>query len=193
MKLVAIILFVFILSTPLCRSYGQSDTSGAEQQEGEKKRYLYIWKDDRGNVHASNDLGRVPERYRGRIERIPEPAESMEQPTIIIEPHTIQLEPEHMPNEQAQKAVWQGRMREAKDRLKKAEERYKDLQIEREGLFRQWGSPAYAPLDVRERAVQIEEELAEAREEINNARHDLDVVIPEDARKAGIPPGWLRE
>jgi hypothetical protein len=29
--------------------------------------------------------------------------------------------------------------------------------------------------------------------EIDAARNDLDVVIPEEARKAGVPPGWLRE
>ena len=28
---------------------------------------------------------------------------------------------------------------------------------------------------------------------IDEARNMLNVVIPEEARKAGIPPGWLRD
>ncbi len=29
--------------------------------------------------------------------------------------------------------------------------------------------------------------------EIEQAKHMLNEVIPEEARKAGVPPGWLRE
>jgi hypothetical protein len=31
------------------------------------------------------------------------------------------------------------------------------------------------------------------QKEIDEARNMLDVVIPEEARRAGVPPGWLRK
>jgi hypothetical protein len=50
-----------------------------------------------------------------------------------------------------------------------------------------------APIANRQRAEQIDKALPEVQKEIDRARREIDVVIPEEARKAGIPPGWLRE
>jgi hypothetical protein len=35
--------------------------------------------------------------------------------------------------------------------------------------------------------------MKEVQKQIDEARNMVDVVIPEEARKAGVPPGWLRE
>jgi hypothetical protein len=35
--------------------------------------------------------------------------------------------------------------------------------------------------------------MKEVRKEIDEIRRELDEAIPEEARKAGVPPGWLRE
>jgi hypothetical protein len=35
--------------------------------------------------------------------------------------------------------------------------------------------------------------MKQVQKEIDDTRNRINVVIPEEARKAGIPPGWLRE
>lgn len=187
-------LFV-LLAAPMpsfCQTQDAAQTEG--QDEAAKKQYLYKWEDEEGNIHISTDLGKVPAKHRGKAERILQPSD-VEAPPVYTEQYPAPSEPkknnEH--NEQELKAAWQERVRKAKERLAEAEKKYERLNTEREGLFRAWGAPAYAPLSVRERAVQIEEELMEAQKEMDEARHELNEVIPEAARKAGIPPGWLRE
>ncbi len=55
------------------------------------------------------------------------------------------------------------------------------------------GGPAYGPIENKVKAEQVAQEMKEVQKQIDEARNMLDVVIPEDARKAGVPPGWLRE
>ena len=43
------------------------------------------------------------------------------------------------------------------------------------------------------KAQKIEEEMQQVQREIDSARNEVENVIPEQARKAGVPPGWLRE
>jgi hypothetical protein len=35
--------------------------------------------------------------------------------------------------------------------------------------------------------------MKQVQKEKDDARNEVEVVIPEAARKAGVPPGWLRE
>ncbi len=193
MKRMDIILPLVLLAVApmpsFCQTQDAAQTEG--QDEAEKKQYLYKWEDEEGNIHVSTDLGKVPAKHRGKAERILQPSEK-EAPPVYREQYPAPSEPGKN-NEQELKAAWQERVKKAEERLAEAEKKYERLKTEREGLFRAWGAPAYAPLSVRERAVQIEEELTETQKEMNEARHELEEVIPEAARKAGIPPGWLRE
>ena len=40
---------------------------------------------------------------------------------------------------------------------------------------------------------ELDGDLARARNEADKARNEVEVTIPDEARRAGIPPGWLRE
>jgi hypothetical protein len=40
---------------------------------------------------------------------------------------------------------------------------------------------------------QIATELSSAQQEVDRARNMVNTVIPDEARRAGVPPGWLRE
>jgi hypothetical protein len=55
------------------------------------------------------------------------------------------------------------------------------------------GGPAYGPIENKVKAAQIEQQMKEVQKQIDEARNMLDVVIPDEARKAGVPPGVLRE
>lgn len=169
-----------------------SQTGDGNENEESKKKYFYEWTDDQGGMHIADGLGKVPEKYRSRVRQ----RESQQGKEIIIpEPaqRNFQSGPSTDSPEEEAKEYWQQRVHDWKKRLSDAEQRYRDLDRERMDLFRAWGSAAVAPAENKIKAEQIEQEMKDLEAEINTARKMIETEIPEEARKAGIPPGWLRE
>jgi hypothetical protein len=102
-------------------------------------------------------------------------------------------QPEEETDQEAKKEEWQLKIRDWKERLANAEKRYKALEEERSTIIMTGGVMTYAPPAYRTRAAELEEEMKQVRKEIDDARNMIDIVIPDEARRAGIPPGWLRE
>ncbi|HET7318822.1 MAG TPA: DUF4124 domain-containing protein [Nitrospirota bacterium] len=181
--LIAVFLIMSALPAP-AQTAGNAD---------EKQSYLYEWTDGKGVVHITDSLGKVPEQYRTnarRLETSPEEGATPNRPqqgTISPSGNTEDQ------REAQQKAQWQRRMIDAKQRLAAAEQRYRELEQRRATLLGQWGTPAYAPPAARIEAEKLEGDMQNVQKEIDNARNEVEVVIPEEARKAGVPPGWLRE
>ncbi len=162
------------------------------QEQKEKKSYLYQWTDDKGVTHITDELGKVPKKYRDKaltLESSKE-GEAAQGQQKRASPSDYTREEEREAN---QKAHWQQRMREAKQRLADAEQRYRDLDQRRSELLGRWGGVASGRLQEREEAERITKEMQQVQREIDNARNQVEVVIPDEARKAGAEPGWLRE
>jgi type IV secretory pathway VirB10-like protein len=169
-----------------------SVSSGQERDGNDQKRYFYQWTDDRGVVHITDSLQNVPDKYRSRARKseareAEEPAEAGQQPATPPEaPPAV--------DEEAQRELWQGRMRQAKRHLAEAEQRYQDLVKQRDEIMSKWGVGVYAPpQDVLDEIKRIEDEMDEAQRGIDEARNQVEEVIPDEARRAGVPPGWIRE
>lgn len=178
---------MLILSGAACAE----DTEMPSGQQDEKRRFLYQWTDENGVVHITDDLGHVPEKFRGRAKRselLPE----KEGIAPVSEREADQYQPE-IENGQRLKAEWRQRFKDARSRLEKVEARRSQLQKEKADLFAAWGSSALAPIANRQRAEEIDSELEEVQREIEEARRYLETTLPDEARRAGIPPGWLRE
>ncbi len=191
MKIRSIILVVLSLIIVAAWAAAQTD-----EQKDKNRRYLYEWTDDRGNVHVTDDFGDVPEKYRDKVRRVemaPKPGQGQGREVQEETAPPPSRESEQESDEASKKAEWQQRLRDWKKRLAEAEKRYADLEQERNELLRRRGTPAYAPPGDRIKAQQIEQEMEQVKKEIAEARNMIDVVIPDEARKAGIPPGWLRE
>ncbi len=170
--------------------------SQARTQEAntERESHLYQWTDDSGVVHITDGLGNVPQQYRTKARTIGETRKS--EPGQGQQSRTVTNEPAGSTNQEteaSQKAAWRNRIQEWKTRLSQAEDRYHELDQRRTELLMSWGGPAYGPIDNKVKAEQIEQQMREVQKQIDEARNMLDVVIPEEARKAGVPPGWLRE
>jgi hypothetical protein len=189
MKLHAFMAVLFILLV----SAGSAVAQTTDQREDKNRHYLYEWKDTTGTVHITDNLGDVPEQYRRQVrKRLEQPAkeETGRQEQVTPQPAT-QLEEEA--DQEAKKEEWQLKIREWKERLNDAEKRYRVIEDERNKVIMRWGVPANAPPEYRTRAIELEAEIKTTQKEIDDARNMIDVVIPDEARKAGIPPGWLRE
>lgn len=163
------------------------------------QRYLYQWKDDRGVVNMTDSLDKVPPKYRSQATRLLQPGagkeeQRSEETRVGEQPQVRDIGASPDQNE-SRKAEWQQRMRDARRRLAIAEERYRQIELRKNELASKWGSSG-AALPTQEMLNEmnsLDGELARARIDADKARNDVEVTIPDEARRAGIPPGWLRE
>lgn len=188
--LITIVMFLMFFVPPALAQTG--DQAGNKDV---KKHYLYEWTDSEGGVHITDDLGEVPERYRSKSRKVEIPKgeevgpEQQVQGTAGSQSGVVTEE-----HEAASKAAWQQRIRDWKARLADAQKRYHDLDQKRLEALAQWGGPAVSGhLEGRAEADRIAQDMEEVQRDIDEAKDMVENVIPEEARRAGIPPGWLRE
>jgi len=164
----------------------QEKKEDKEQQE----RYMYQWTDGNGVVHMSDRLEQVPVKYRKNTQTItmPEP-ENSAATTVMPERTPSRFEAEQEDKQDA----WKQRYQEWKERLKEAQKRCDALEQKRTKLNAPWGTTAAAPEQMRVEIDQTDKDLQSARAELEEARTMVNKVLPDEARKAGVPPGWLRE
>lgn len=175
-----------------------SDVLAAEDD----RRYIYQWVDEKGVIHITDSLQNVPPQQRSRATRT-------EQQTPVEKggkgqeqaPGQSPLQ-EQAPDagtsfdeDEIKKAEWQQRMMDAKRQLAEAESRFQGAAEQKSRLESQWGSSGAAlpPQSTIDEIARLEVDMVNARRDIERARNEIDIVIPDAARKAGIPPGWLRE
>jgi DNA repair exonuclease SbcCD ATPase subunit len=192
-----------LLMVSTMTAFAQTDQQAQTENAGDaqdtedkelKKSYLYQWTDDKGVVHIADGLGKVPKQYRDKAVKLQQPKkEGPDQGQQVQEEPPSRDYSDEEEREEDRKIEWQQRMRAARQRLAGAESRYQELDQRRKELLQSWGGPASGHLADRIEADRIEQEMKDAQQEIDKARKDIDVVIPDEARKAGIPPGWLRE
>lgn len=190
MRYLVSFLGILLLATSLW-----AQTAGTKEEDERKKSYLYEWTDEKGAAHITDTLGNVPEKYRSRARRVEVPKKK-EQPGALPAQPEISTTPQEQGapiDDEERKAEWRRKIGAWKDRLAEDEKRYQELEEERNALIRRWGVLSYAPPDTKVRVEKIDEEMQAAQKQIDEARQMINVVIPEEARKAGVPPGWLRE
>ena len=170
----------------------------AVRADEDNRRFLYQWADDQGGVHITDNLQNVPTKYRSRVKQIGQPDAGESSPGGQAQqgwPAAGLDAGQEAANEEQRKAEWQQRMIDARRRLQYAEEKYGQLELRKSNLQAQWGSAGAAlpTQEVMEEMKQLDADLAIARSEVDSARDLVNNVIPDQARRAGVPPGWLRE
>lgn len=185
MKIILSIAAVVICTATLL--YAETGNSPGDK-EG-KKLYLYEWTDAKGDIHISDNLDRVPEQYRSGARIIdtkkgqePGPGQTYQQSGSGANAEQDGL-----------KLQWQQRIKGWKDRLADAEKQYQNAERERRELLHGYGSDIYASPENKIKARHLAEQMKEFQQEIETAKDMIENRIPEEARKAGVPPGWLRE
>jgi len=188
------ILLILMLMGFAVTVHAQVDQQAQTGDKEHKESVLYQWTDEKGVVNITDGLDKVPKAYRDKAIKISQPTgEEADQAQQVQQRPVSPSGAGPQGADTAAKAGWQQRMRTAKQRLASAETRYQGLAQRRNELIQSWGGVASGRLDTRNEADSIEQEMKGVQSEIDAARNELDVVIPEEARKAGVPPGWLRE
>ena len=173
--------------------------SGPAVQAADDLRYLYQWKDERGVVNVTDSLEKVPPKFRSKATQLLQPGAGKEEQRRDEtregkQPQDLDAGTS-LDQDEIKKAEWQQRMQDARRRLANAEDRYSQIELRKNELASRLGSSG-AALPTQEMLDEMNEldgELARARIDADKARNEVDVTIPDEARRAGIPPGWLRE
>jgi chromosome segregation ATPase len=91
----------------------------------------------------------------------------------------------------ASKSQWQGRMRSAKAKLAQLLKEFQDTQAKHGSLaFR--ASHTLLPGQA-EQQEQLAAKLKDLEQQIDAMIVEVEETIPDEARKAGVPPGWIRD
>jgi hypothetical protein len=171
--------------------------AGAADEGDSGNRYLYQWTDEQGNANITDRLESVPEKYRSRMRVVPQPVPSGEgdQGQQVQQPSSAPVPPETDAAEAVRKEEWQSRIHDAKRRLANAEQQYRQLEQRKAEITSQWGASGAAlpPQEVLDKLKQIENDMQRTGREIDDIKNEIHTVIPDEARRAGVPPGWLRE
>jgi chromosome segregation ATPase len=172
---------------------------GPAVQAADELRYLYQWKDDQGVVNVTDNLDKVPPKYRSKATQLLQPGVDKEEQRSSgdarkEQPRNVDAG-SSLDRDEIRKAEWQQKMLDAKNRLAVAEEQYSRLEQRKNDILSRTGSSG-AALPTQEMLDEMNSltgELAKAKVDVDNARNEVEVNIPDQARRAGIPPGWLRE
>jgi hypothetical protein len=188
-----IITALLLVGVPAVQAQTSDQKSGpAETKQEERKSVLYQWTDGKGVVHITDDLNKIPGKYRPNARKLESTPGTEETPGPPGQQPGVSTSSDEE-READLKEEWRLRMKVAKQKLADAERRYRELEQKRNTLLQSWGGPASGHLQEREEADRIDQQMKQVQKEIDDARNDVEVVIPDEARKAGLPPGWLRE
>ena len=167
--------------------------SSAEAQS----QRLYQWTDDKGVLHVTDSVQNVPEKYRPQTKQVGQASadESGAGTSSSQGRAGGNSAATTAGNEDQQKTMWQQRMIDARLKLRMAEEKAQQLEQRKSELQSRWGSAGAAlpPQEAIDEMKQVNAELSSVQREVEQARNVVNNVIPDEARRAGIPPGWLRE
>jgi hypothetical protein len=177
---------------------------------------VYKWVDKKGTVHYTDDPDQLPEPMRSKVlrqleeklnrrkkqekrpgrrrrrdglpnEKLPPPPDSSRSES----PRTDEPDAFDEAAELAkQRKDWSSRATRAREQVSRIEKECEELRSKRDQSKRDALILA-RPAD-REKAQKTADALKSCEEKLGKARHYLDVELPEQARRAGIPPGWLR-
>ena len=93
--------------------------------------------------------------------------------------------------DESKKENWQTKAQKARERVDGLEGRCKALQSKRDQSNRQ--ALMFAKPGARDSSKTAAEQLDKCKQELKEARNYLETDLPAAARKAGVPPAWIKK
>ncbi|MEW6681874.1 MAG: DUF4124 domain-containing protein [Nitrospirota bacterium] len=167
---------------------------------------VYQWTDADGAIHFTDDPGKIPKKFRDTVKEIRPPDEpdepeggpssepeaqprTQKQPEPASEPEPAQVAPSEPVDARGHNEKWwRQRVQEWQDQKADAQAKLADAQ-ERLGRERFLNATTGNMLRIQEISAEVEMYEKQIRE----AENMLTEILPDEARKAQAPPGWLRE
>jgi hypothetical protein len=154
---------------------------------------VFKWIDEKGSVHFTDDITKIPEKYRQAIEQI-ETRE--EKPETNTESGPAQKkQPESQTDRLGRgEEYWQGRVEEWKKKLRSAQEKVESLRLKYNELTEKFNASksSVERARLRNERDQIKAQMDQSRIEIEQAKEMLERKIPEEASLYRAKPEWVK-
>lgn len=179
-------LTIFLITLSLCLIGGL----GLPWSHGQ----TYKWVDDQGAVHFTDDLSRVPERYRKGLEKIGTSDEKADTPS---QGAAVGPEKKEGPGEDLLgrgETYWKGRVKEWREKIKSLEERQDGLRRKYNELVERYNESKSTAerASLRKEREQVKADMDRNKAEIEEAKHMLEKKIPEEAEIFKAKREWLQ-
>ena len=151
----------------------------------------YQWTDKDGTVGFTDSLEKVPPQYRQSAKRLEETKESTKSFQKVPTPPSRNNMMPSAPTDQGDpSAVLRQRMTAARAELEELKKQRQGVQKEYDTLRAEFYVRSFAD---PEKDAKLRAKLAELDEKIKKKENDINTAIPDEARRAGVPPGALSQ
>ncbi len=165
-----------------------STFSGASLVAADVNSPIYRWKGRDGAIHYTDDLGQVPPAQRGAAEKEALAGTPGTQGTFsIISDGPPGITTSVDQSEDVRRNEWQQKIAGVKNRIELLK---KDLRAAEDR--RQIAKSKFYSVSSSLELTAVENDIERIERDLSLAREELN-AIPDAARRAGIPPGWVRE
>jgi hypothetical protein len=160
----------------------------------------YQWVDEKGTVHFTDDLGKIPEKYQDQVKEKKTPPEPAPAPSPSTRPPQGKAPPE--PSVEKKDILgrgedwWRDKAMEWKQKLIKAQKDYAAAQTALQAKDKELQQSIYKP-DSFKRRLQaeiklLEEKANDQKNQMDEAKNMLDKVLPKQAEEYRADPSWVR-
>jgi hypothetical protein len=154
----------------------------------------YQWTDKNGNVGFTDSLENVPPQYRQSAKRV-EGKESTKPLQVVPSPPGRDNTMPSSPTDQDElNATWRQRMIAARAELQELRAKREKAQTAYDALRRPTWIPTLRLFQIDpEKDAQAAATLKELEQRIRDKEYEISTTIPDEARRAGVPPGVLSQ
>jgi len=159
---------------------------------------IHQWVDEKGTVHFTDDLGKIPEKYQDQVKEKKTPPEPAPSPST--RPPQSKAPPE--PSVEKKDILgrgedwWRDKAMEWRQKLIKAQKDYAAAQTALKAKEKELQQSIYKP-DSFKRRLQaeikvLEEKANDQKNQVDEAKNMLDKVLPRQAEEHRADPSWVR-
>jgi hypothetical protein len=182
MKRIMLFVLVGMITLPLI----------AEGQE------IYQWVDEKGTVHFTDDVGKIPEKYQDQVKKKETPPEPAPSPSIRLPQGKAPPEPAAEKKDILGRGEdwWRGKSMEWKEKLTKAQKDYEAAETAFKAKEKELQQSIYKP-DSFKRKLEaeikvLEEKANEQKKQVDEAKNMLEQILPRQAEEYRADPSWVR-
>ncbi len=160
---------------------------------------LYQWVDEKGVVHFTDDLTKVPEKYRDQVQtKKPLKEQTPPSPPSPEKDTPIELESPPVRKDLLGRGEewWQAKVKQWNDKLKEAQKNYETAYSAWKAKERELEDSKFKPDSLKRRLKAeikaLEEKTKEWERQIEEAKMMLEKVLPKQAEDYKADPNWLK-
>ncbi len=154
---------------------------------------VYKWVDERGVVHFTDDIMKIPEKYKGQFEKM---GLSKEEVSIQKESELSSKKKEDTYRDSLGRGeeYWKSRVEEVRNRIKTLQERIENLRIKYNELTERINDSKSTTerAALRNERDQVRTEMQQNRNQLEEAKRTLEKKIPEEAELYRAKPEWIK-